>query len=316
MVALTAVLGPRDAPGTYAWVGGPGQATINVPIPVRSGFDVFVSAAPDTASAGTSLGTFTHNDTGDVSYSLNHAVVDHIRGLIYAREAANPANNIPPAVGPTIPASMYSGTQPIGSMFPLNLNDLQIMRIKRFGITMLATSLTVAPVTMAVAGTATLVITLQPNDVASANVNNLFASNNPSVATVSTAGVVTGVAPGATQIKVTNKANGLIGEAQVTVTGTTIFRLGAPEAEPKVGKDGKKSYVAYKTPKAQKADEPEEEKTAEEKHTPEADAQSFVADTPLIHGMKEDDDNTPADIKALKAKKAKEEEDEKKKSKK
>jgi predicted flap endonuclease-1-like 5' DNA nuclease len=260
MVALTAVLGPRDAPGTYNWQPALDQPVIAVPIPIRPGYDVFVSAAPDTASAGTNLGTFEHNSGTDIAYTLNHAVVDHIRSLLYPREQKTPANTTPPSIGWVNPGTYpdgqpkYTGPTP-GTMFPLNFNDLQIIRIKRFGPVMTATSLTAAPVTMAVAGTATLAPKLQPGDVVSAPADNILVSNAPSIATVSAAGVVTGVSPGTTQIKITHKSNGLMAEAQVTVTGAGVF-LSGTESQAVVDKDGKRSYVPYDEPEA-------EEKTVE-----------------------------------------------------
>jgi hypothetical protein len=210
MVALKAELSPV-IPGV------PGL-TVNT-------WDVSVAAGSDALpGTGTSLGTFEHNSATDpVHKGLNHAVFHHIQSILYRRQLSTPANSTPPAppAGTILPPG-YNGPAP-GSMFPIGFHDMSQIKIKRYGATMLSTAITAAGVTMAVAATATLVVKGQPGDTAVANADCTFTTGDPGIATVSTAGVVTGVAAGSTYVRIINKFNGLTVDAGVTVTAATLL---------------------------------------------------------------------------------------------
>jgi predicted membrane protein len=97
---------------------------------------------------------------------------------------------------------------------------MSVIRIKRHGALMNATALTAAALSVVIAATATIVLKYDPGQVAAANADHDFQSQNTAIATVSAVGVVTGVAVGSTVVHVTNKFNGLIVDVPVTVTAT------------------------------------------------------------------------------------------------
>ena len=252
MVALKAELGPF-VPGVPG-ISGPS-------------WDVFVAAGSDALPlTGTALGTFEHNSATDNQYTLNHAVIDHIRGILYGRQVSAPANTTPPSTGWVNPGNYpppesqpkYTGPTP-GSMFPAGFTDMSVIRMKRHGATMLSTSLTSTSVTMAVAATATIALVLQPGSVVGVNADHTFASNSDAIATVAATGVVTGKSPGNTFVRVTNKFNGLMVDVPVTVTAATLLAHeteGENQGEDVTGEDGKRNQKAL--PRTQLADDKEE----------------------------------------------------------
>jgi len=191
MVALKAELGPL-VPGVPG-VSGPS-------------WDLFVAAGSDALpGTGTNLGTFNHNEAGDqFSKGLNHVVYHHLRDIMYRRKIAD-------------------GSAGVGPFWPYGFHDMSQIRIRRHGAILTSTAMTAASVSMAVAGTATLVIKGQPGDVAVANADCSFISANPAIATVVASGLVTGQAAGNTVVTVTNKFNGLVVDAPVTVTAVQLL---------------------------------------------------------------------------------------------
>ena len=216
MVALKAELGPVI----------PGVPGISAP-----SWEVFVAAGSDALpGTGTNLGTFNHNESADPFHKgLNHVVFHHIRDILYRRQKSTPANTTPPAppAGTILPPGYTEagGVAP-GSMFPIGFHDMTAIKMKRHGAIMLSTAITAPGVSMAPAGTATIVLKYQPGDVAAVNADHDFVSSSVLTATVSAVGVVTGVAPGNAYVRVTNKFNGLVVDVPVTVTGAGIFRTG------------------------------------------------------------------------------------------
>jgi hypothetical protein len=130
---------------------------------------------------------------------------------------------------------MYTGPAP-NSMWPYGFHDMQSIKIVRFGPIMTSTHMTCAPVTMAVAATATLAPKYEPGAVTAAVADQDFVSLAPAIATVAATGVVTGVSPGSTNIRITNKFNGLVVDAGVVVTGT-MLREGEDLSEQRVRDD-------------------------------------------------------------------------------
>ena len=228
-------LGPLDP--------APAALPDGTPVGIRPGRDVFVAVGADTLpGTGTNLGTVDHAAGTDSlhKYGANHTAFHHVRDVVYKRLASNPASVTPPAQA-VPPVGMYSGPAP-GSMWPHGIHNYMDLRIKRHGPIMLSTGITAAPVTMAVAATATIAVKLQPGDVASAAADNEFLSANTAIATVAATGVVTGVAPGTTVVRIAHKYVGHITEANVTVTAATL--------------------LAARGASAKEEDEPEEKETS------------------------------------------------------
>jgi hypothetical protein len=275
---------------TYKLELGPMDTTTLLPsgqpIPIRPGFDVFVAVGADTLpGTGTSLGTVDHAAGTDPlhKYGLNHTAFHHVREVVAKRLFATPATTTPPTTGWVAPPvalnglPAYSGPTP-GSMFPHGIHDMANIRIKRHGPIMLSTGITCAPVAMVVAATATLAVKLQPGDVASAVADNDFVSANTSIATVSAAGVVTGVAPGTTVIRIAHKYVGHITEAGVTVTAALLLMADDEEEDTKASKKAKTAADA-------KANAEAEEEEAEEKSKGDARLAK------LVKGKDDDDDD-------------------------
>ena len=191
MVALKAELGPL-VPGVPG-VSGPS-------------WDLFVAAGSDALpGTGTNLGTFNHNEAGDqFSKGLNHVVYHHLRDIMYRRKIAD-------------------GSAGVGPFWPYGFHDMAQIRIRRHGAILTSTAMTAAAISVAVAGTATIVVKGQPGDVAVANADCYFNPGNTAIATVSSVGLVTGVAAGNTVVTVTNKFNGLVVDVPITVTAVQLL---------------------------------------------------------------------------------------------
>jgi hypothetical protein len=170
----------------------------------QPGWDVFVAAGADTLpGTGTSLGTVDHAAATDPldKYAGNHVAFHHVQEIVYKR------------LYPTGAA----GAHPF---WPYGFHDMSVIRIRRHGALMNATALTAAALSVVIAATATIVLKYDPGQVAAANADHDFQSQNTAIATVSAVGVVTGVAVGSTVVRVTNKFNGLVVDVPVTVTAT------------------------------------------------------------------------------------------------
>jgi predicted flap endonuclease-1-like 5' DNA nuclease len=166
-------------------------------------WDVSVAGGADALpGTGTALGTFEHYSPTDPlhKHGPNHVAFHHIRDILYKRVYGTGAAGVAP-------------------FHPYGFMDMSQIKIKRFGAILNSTGITAADVAMLVAATATLAVKLQPGAVASAPADNDFSSFNPAIATVAATGVVTGVSPGTTVIRIVNKYTGYMTEAGVTVTG-------------------------------------------------------------------------------------------------
>jgi hypothetical protein len=166
---------------------------------------VLVGTGSDTMpGTGTNLGTINHNQTPDSVhvYGPNHTVWHHIRDILYRRDPTTPANVV---------------------MWPYGFHDMSQVKLTRFGPIMTSTALTATDLAIVAPATATIVLKYQPGNVAAANADHDFVVGNMLVASVSAAGVVTGIATGTTYVRATNKFNGLMVDVLVSVTGTLLM---------------------------------------------------------------------------------------------
>ncbi|MEQ1950967.1 Ig-like domain-containing protein [Mesorhizobium yinganensis] len=164
------------------------------------GKTAYLTFGADSPPGGSvSLGTFDHNESDDPvhPHAGNHALFHHVRDILNKREAGSPADN---------------------AMFPYNITNMQAISIVRHGPAMNAEYLTAADVTAADPGTVAAVVKYQPANVNANNNDFNWVSSDPTKATVSAAGVVTGVANGTSTITATHKHSGLSVSFVMTTT--------------------------------------------------------------------------------------------------
>lgn len=160
---------------------------------------VYLAFGADTFPGGsTSLGTFVHDDDADLVHPNkdNHVLFQHVRDILYKRKASDGGAD---------------------AVHPNGIYNMQNISIVRHGPAINATYLTAAAVTAADPATVTAVVKYQPANVNANNNDFTWVSSDPTKATVSAAGVVTGVANGTSNITATHKHNGL----EVTFVMTT-----------------------------------------------------------------------------------------------
>jgi len=127
----------------------------------------------------------------------NHVLFHHVRDLLYKRKASD-------------------GTS--GAVHPYGMYDLSRVSIQKYGKIWDATALVVDDVPdIEEEATETLVIAYHPSLEVAVNTHFTYASDDTDVATVSSAGVVTGVAAGEAVITVTQANSGLEVEVPITV---------------------------------------------------------------------------------------------------
>lgn len=145
------------------------------------------------------VGSFSHPD-GNVQDSV---IVYHgVRDLLYKRSKANPANT---------------------AMFPNNITDMQNVIIQYdTGIAgadfVIITGLAIDAGAATVAALATLQLTLTVTPSNATDQGVVWASSDPTKATVNQSGLVTGVAAGTTTITATDDTGLVVAEAEITVT--------------------------------------------------------------------------------------------------
>ncbi|AZO48084.1 Ig-like domain-containing protein [Mesorhizobium sp. M4B.F.Ca.ET.058.02.1.1] len=148
---------------------------------------VYVTRGGDALPGGATnvLTDFVHDDTADVvdANPENHVLFHHVQEALY-----------------------HAG-----------ILDMQSVSIVVSGA-LAAEYLSAAAVTVADPGTVPIVIKYQPANVNAANADFNFVSANPAVATVSAAGVVTGVANGSTTVTATEKGGTKSVVVAVTIT--------------------------------------------------------------------------------------------------
>lgn len=150
------------------------------------------------------LPNFDHNESDDPvhAYAGNHTLFHHVRETLYKRKAAD-------------------GTA--GASYPAGIYNMQELSIVRHGAAINATWLSAAALEVVAAATAPIVIkyrTEDPEDTGTnaTNTDFTFVSSDPTKATVSAAGVVTGVAAGEAIITATEKNGTKSVEIAVEVT--------------------------------------------------------------------------------------------------
>lgn len=152
----------------------------------------YIAFSPDALPGdATDLGTFSHDSTH------NDVLFHHVRDALYKRSAANPATT---------------------AGFPKNINDAGSVKIVRTGASMLAEYLSAAAISVAKDATATLVLKYQPGTVAATNSHFTFVSADATIATVSSAGLITGIKAGSTEVTATHKESGMKLKVKITVT--------------------------------------------------------------------------------------------------
>ena len=149
----------------------------------------YLAFGADTFPGGTtSLGTF--------ESSAFPSLINCIQEVLGRTSKANPA---------------------LAALFPDNITSTQFMTITRHGPAINATSLTGAAISFTRPATPTAVVKYQPADTAGTNTDFTWTTSDAAKATVSTAGVITGVAAGAVTITATHKYNGYAVGIAVTV---------------------------------------------------------------------------------------------------
>jgi hypothetical protein len=152
----------------------------------------YVTKSPDALPGGTTdLGTFDHVDA-DFD-TLFH----HVRDILNKRSAANPA---------------------VAALAPFNIQNMQEIKIVKHGPGFTTEYLTAAAINVADGATANIVIKYQPANVNATATDFTYVSADATKATVSAAGVVTGVAAGTTTVTATAKNGAYSIVIAVTVT--------------------------------------------------------------------------------------------------
>lgn len=142
----------------------------------------------------TNVGTFEHPDA---TYPDSYVIYHGVRELLYKRSAANPAN---------------------AAMFPFNITDMDRIKIESDQVPAVpVTSIFITESNVQVAVDSTTSITVGFSPTTATNRLLAFDSSDENVATVSSAGVVTGVAVGNATITATSDDGGHKATTVVTV---------------------------------------------------------------------------------------------------
>lgn len=145
------------------------------------------------------IGSFDHDEETDpLGEDVNHVFFHHVRDALYKRSVANPAN-----VG----------------FWPDNITDMASITIV-IDTVLAVTGVTMTPATVEVEEGATtqLTVVIAPEEATDQGVT--YVSSDPTKATVSATGLVTGVAAGETTITVTTDDG--------SFTDTTVVTVVAP----------------------------------------------------------------------------------------
>lgn len=152
-----------------------------------------VQAAGKSLPSGTvNVGEFYHPD---LTYPDSLVIYHGVRDLLYRRSHANPANI---------------------AKFPENITDMHNIQINADPLIEVASvSMTPETANVAVGATQQLTATVLPTDAGIKTVK--YVSSDPTKATVSATGLVTGVAIGSTTITVTTDSGGKTDTSLITV---------------------------------------------------------------------------------------------------
>lgn len=160
-----------------------------------------VQISGDGLPAGAvNIGTFEHadveDDINDLEFDVNHVFYHHVRDLLYKRSAANPA---------------------VTAAFPNNITDMHNIKILNDTVkNIVSINSTPAAFNIAVAATQQIATVFTPADASDQRLT--YVSSDPTKATVSATGLVTGVAAGVTNITVTTVEGGKTDVCVATVT--------------------------------------------------------------------------------------------------
>lgn len=140
------------------------------------------------------VGTIEHDDEDDLGYGINHVLFHHVQELLYHRSVANPAQS---------------------AMFPNNIHDMANVTILR---EILPVGIEATPATVSLVEGATQQITVASLPAAAKPLVVTYESEDTDIATVNSSGLITAVAAGTTNIKVSSVSGGYEDSVAVTVT--------------------------------------------------------------------------------------------------